>query len=234
MSLSVLVRGTSSEIGILGALGLRMHVQKVGEPKRQTCEIPTLCHSQNTCRAFLVGHGDSCAEVYGRSIPEKRSRQREGQAPGALRQVHQLQIDGASAPVAAALFRTCILCVWCVRSVASAAIHAASERSSNGLRAHILLLAWLGWLLSGKPNDGTRSRLPKRKGLALPLRRTAAIATTAKTNPSLAGRVRAPPSHACRRFAEHCGQLFGTKWVPVPVAVPASDPTEHLPRHCRG
>lgn len=139
-----------------------MHVQKVGEPKRQTCEIPTLCHSQNTCRAFLVGHGDSCAEVYGRSIPEKRSRQREGQAPGALRQVHQLQIDGASAPVAAALFRTCILCVWCVRSVASAAIHAASERSSIGLRAHILLLAWLGWLLSGKPNDGTRSRLPKR------------------------------------------------------------------------
>ena len=233
MSLSVLVRGTSSEIGILGALGLRMHVQKVGEPKRQTCEIPTLCHSQNTCRAFLVGHGDSCAEVYGRSIPEKRSRQREGQAPGALRQVHQLQIDGASAPVAAALFRTCILCVWCVRSVASAAIHAASERSSIGLRAHILLLAWLGWLLSGKPNDGTRSRLPKRR-LALPLRRTAAIATTAKTNPSLAGRVRAPPSHACRRFAEHCGQLFGTKWVPVPVAVPASDPTEHLQRHCRG
>ena len=70
--------------------------------------------------------------------------------------------------------------------------------------------------------------------MALPLRRTAAIATTAKTNPSLAGRVRAPPSHACRRFAEHCGQLFGTKWVPVPVAVPASDPTEHLPRHCRG
>lgn len=164
MSLSVLVRGTSSEIGILGALRL-MHVQKVGEPKRQTCEIPTLCHSQNTCRAFLVGHGDSCAEVYGRSIPEKRSRQREGQAPGALRQVHQLQIDGASAPVAAALFRTCILCVWCVRSVASAAIHAASERSSIGLRAHILLLAWLGWLLSGKPNDGTRSRLPKRHAL---------------------------------------------------------------------
>ena len=58
------------------------------------------------------------------------------------------------------------------------------------------------------------------------LRRTAAIATTAKTNPSLAGRVRAPPSHSRRRFAERCGQLLVTKWVAVPVYL--RHPGEHL------
>ena len=58
------------------------------------------------------------------------------------------------------------------------------------------------------------------------LRRTAAVATTAKTNPSLAGRVRALPSHSRRRFAERCGQLLVTKWVAVPVYL--RHPGEHL------
>jgi hypothetical protein len=42
----------------------------------------------------------------------------------------------------------------------------------------------------------------------------------------LAGRVRAPPSHSRRRFAERCGQLLVTKWVAVPVYL--RHPGEHL------
>lgn len=117
------------------------------------------------------------------------------------------------------------------RSVASAAIHAASERSSIGLRAHILLLAWLGWLLSGKPNDGTRSRLPKRH--ALLSAQDCGNCYNCQDKPKFGGpgarSTLAQPPPLCRALRPAaCHQMGGSP------CVPASSRGTPCPRHCRG
>lgn len=117
------------------------------------------------------------------------------------------------------------------RSVASAAIHAASERSSIGLRAHILLFAWLGWLLSGKPNDGTRSRLPKRH--ALLSAQDCGNCYNCQDKPKFGGpgarSTLAQPPPLCRALRPAaCHQMGGSP------CVPASSRGTPCPRHCRG